>query len=66
MIHKITQDTGFVDSKYSERSKKAKELGILVGAYHFLTGAPVEKQEDFFYIKIKRIWTRKCSTMYRL
>lgn len=44
IIHKATQGTGFVDSKFAARAAKAKAAGLLWGAYHFGTGADVSKQ----------------------
>ncbi len=35
VIHKATQGLKYVDSKYEKRRKKAEDLGLLWGAYHF-------------------------------
>jgi lysozyme len=48
VIHKATQGTHFRDSKYHERKQEAKALGLLWGAYHFSTGAPVTDQVENF------------------
>lgn len=48
VIHKATEGTTVRDSKYHERKKEAKALGILWGAYHFSTGASVTDQVENF------------------
>jgi len=48
VIHKATQGAHFRDSSYTSRKKKAKEIGLLWGAYHFGTAADVEAQVDNF------------------
>lgn len=53
LMHKLTQGTCFVDDRYPERLKQARASGLLVGAYHFLTGEDVETQLDFFLDNIQ-------------
>lgn len=49
VIHKATQGGTFVDGKYADREKRARSVGILWGAYHFLVaGVTVEKQLALF------------------
>jgi lysozyme len=49
VIHKATQGRSMVDQTYSVREKRARSVGILWGAYHFLVrGVPVEKQVRHF------------------
>jgi lysozyme len=48
LIHKATQGTGFSDPTYSGRRDKAKEAGLLWGAYHFATAADPLAQARFF------------------
>jgi lysozyme len=48
VIHKATQGTHFKDRSYSARKRKAKDLGLLWGAYHFGTADRVEDQVDNF------------------
>ena len=48
IIHKASQGTSFVDKMYDQRMPKALNAGLLWGAYHFATDAPVKKQVDFF------------------
>jgi lysozyme len=48
VIHKATQGTGFVDSRYAARKQAALDAGLLWGAYHFGTDANVPSQVDHF------------------
>ncbi len=48
VIHKATQGLNFTDSQYVGRRAKAKELGLLWGAYHFATGDSVAGQVEHF------------------
>lgn len=48
IIHKATQGTSNVDKRYVLRKERAQEAGMLWGAYHFATGAPVESQVNHF------------------
>jgi lysozyme len=48
VIHKATQGSGFVDSKYASRKKAALNAGLLWGAYHFATGADTDAQVKNF------------------
>jgi lysozyme len=48
VIHKATQGTEFVDSRYALRRPAALAAGLLWGAYHFNTADPVNAQVDFF------------------
>ena len=48
VIHKVTQGTEFVDSRYALRRPTALAAGLLWGAYHFNTADPVNAQVDFF------------------
>ena len=48
IIHKATEGTNFVDRKYAERRKMAKDAGLLWGAYHFANSQPVAAQVDHF------------------
>ena len=44
VIHKATEGATVQDDKYAERRAQAKTLGLLWGAYHFATNAPVDQQ----------------------
>ncbi len=48
VIHKASQGAEYRDSMYSSRRKAAMAAGMLWGAYHFLTSAPVKRQVDNF------------------
>lgn len=48
VIHKCTQGTGFLDSKYTSRKELAKSVGLLWGAYHFGENADAEVQAEWF------------------
>lgn len=48
IIHKATEGVGFVDRKYAERRKMAKDAGLLWGAYHFANNSPVAAQVEHF------------------
>lgn len=48
IIHKATQGTSMVDPFYAQRRKSAVAAGLLWGAYHFATSAPVDKQVAHF------------------
>lgn len=48
IIHKATEGTNFVDRKYAERRKAAREAGLLWGAYHFANNSNVAAQVDHF------------------
>ncbi len=54
VILKLTQHTSLVDPRYVERLAQARELGLLVGAYHFCTGADVGRQLDHFLEHLHR------------
>lgn len=48
IIYKATQGTTWQDSTYKARMKKAKDAGLMWGAYHFGTGRdPVQQAENF-------------------
>ncbi len=48
VLHKATQGVSFVDPTFADRARQARSLGLLLGAYHFCTGEPVEQQLDHF------------------
>jgi lysozyme len=48
IIHKATQGTSYVDTKYAAYRAGTIEAGMLWGAYHFNTGQPVADQVKFF------------------
>lgn len=48
VIHKASQGSTYRDPKYSARKKAAKEAGLLWGAYHFASAAPVDAQVKNF------------------
>jgi lysozyme len=48
VIHKATQGTTKRDSRYHQRRKRAKNLGLLWGGYHFSTGESVSEQVENF------------------
>jgi len=48
IIHKCTQGMGSVDPTYAERVAKAKDAGILWGAYHFSLPGSGEAQANHF------------------
>ena len=48
VIHKATQGIGARDPMYRANRRKAREAGLLWGAYHFATGSdPVRQADDF-------------------
>jgi lysozyme len=48
VIHKATQGTGFVDSRYDSRKARALAAGLLWGAFHFGVGGNIPGQVDHF------------------
>jgi GH25 family lysozyme M1 (1,4-beta-N-acetylmuramidase) len=48
IIHKATEGTSYIDSKYAGRKSGFLELGLLWGAYHFFHPGNVKAQLDFF------------------
>ena len=48
IIHKASQGQANVDPDYEENRAKAKEAGLLWGAYHFGTGSDGLKQAQHF------------------
>ncbi|WP_158218837.1 glycoside hydrolase family 25 protein [Roseateles aquatilis] len=48
LLHKATQGATFTDPAWSDRARQARDLGLLLGAYHFCTNEPVEAQLDHF------------------
>lgn len=48
VIHKATQGTEYIDSKYKERRKEAKDLSLLWGSYHFGVGEDGRDQANYF------------------
>jgi len=49
IIHKATQGKTMVDEKYADRERRARSVGMLWGAYHFLVaGVSVEDQLGHF------------------
>lgn len=48
MIHKITEGTSTIDDKFPARFYLAREVGMLVGGYHFLRPGDMQRQADFF------------------
>lgn len=48
IIHKATQGTGYVDNRYAMRRQKAKDAGLLWGAYHFADGSDTDRQLAHF------------------
>lgn len=48
VIHKATQGTTVVDSKYHARRQRALDAGLLWGAYHFGVRGNVEQQVNHF------------------
>jgi lysozyme len=48
VIHKATQGLTDTDAKYAERRPLAVAAGLLWGAYHFNTGAPIRAQVGHF------------------
>jgi lysozyme len=48
VIQKATQGTSFTDPTFAANRKKAADVGLLFGAYHFGVGADGVEQADFF------------------
>lgn len=48
VIHKATEGATFQDPMYAARRTEAAQLGLLWGAYHFGTAAPVDQQISNF------------------
>src|SRR5213078_153580 len=48
---KATDGTGFVDSTYKDRMKRAQAAGIVCGAYHFAeNGSPIAEADHFLSV----------------
>lgn len=48
VIHKATEGMTFRDPKYLERRRRARDLGLLWGAFHFARNSDWESQVHFF------------------
>lgn len=48
VIHKATQGGAMIDAKFHDHLTRAKETGLLLGAYHFGTGSSGQKQAYHF------------------
>ena len=48
VIHKASQGQGYVDPTYKSNRKKAQDVGMLWGAYHFGTGSDGITQAEHF------------------
>jgi len=48
VIHKATEGTSYVDSKYASRKSEALAAGLWWGAYHFATGDDATTQAKHF------------------
>ncbi|CAB3757607.1 glycoside hydrolase family 25 protein [Paraburkholderia solisilvae] len=48
LIHKASEGSTVQDPMYSNRRHEARAAGLLWGAYHFASGAPVQDQVDNF------------------
>lgn len=48
IIHKATQGGGFIDSKFHDHLQRARQTGMLLGAYHFGTASSADKQAYHF------------------
>jgi lysozyme len=48
VIHKATEDTGYVDPTYAPRRVEAEQAGLLWGAYHFLRPGSMQAQAEHF------------------
>jgi len=53
VIHKATQSTGYVDPTYGNRKARARDAGLLWGAYHFGVGHNGDEQADHFLNIVK-------------
>lgn len=54
-IIKASEATAFVDRRYKENVKGARDNGILVGSYHFARANNPEKEADFFLSTVGEI-----------
>lgn len=52
---KASESVGFVDPRYKENVKNAREAGVLVGSYHFARGGDPIKEADFFLSTVGEI-----------
>jgi lysozyme len=48
VIHKLTEGTGWKDSKAAARYSLAKDAKMLFGVYHFIRNTSIDKQVDWF------------------
>src|SRR5215831_8627022 len=48
IIHKATEGTGYVDDQYSDYRKRALDVGLMWGAYHFANNKNAKDQVDHF------------------
>ena len=53
VIHKATQGTAMIDSKYHSRKGQALAAGLWWGAYHFGTGGDGAAQARYFLSEVK-------------
>lgn len=66
IIHKLTEGTGFVDSKAAARYFLAGEADMLWGLYHFARPGDPKKQADFFVKKAQELKIADEGTLYVL
>lgn len=48
ILHKATQDTGYIDPTYADHKAEAESAGLLWGAYHFGSGSDPTEQANHF------------------
>lgn len=51
VIHKVSEGTGYADPSFPKRRRAIKEAGLLLGMYHFASGAEVARQVAWFVSK---------------
>lgn len=54
-IIKCSESTNFIDPRFSENKKEARENGILCGFYHFARGGDAIKEADYFIKNVGEI-----------
>src|SRR5262245_1664604 len=66
VIHKLTESTGFTDSKVAARYVLTSEAGMLWGLYHFIRPGKIEQQAEFFVDQSAVLAVADAATLYVL
>jgi len=66
VIHKLTEGTGFTDSKVGARYFLARDAGMLWGVYHFIRPGKIEQQAEYFVGRADALEVADDDTLYVL